>query len=227
MSKAKMDMKICFPVVAAFGVIALTGCAKPFVDDAVPPPIKNTKLYVPDVDAGSKVAFDNKSIFVEAAEHPFVARTDPFALNASQLAFERAQEKERVFQELGQFYPPIAPPEPQEVVPVLEPQPYRRLAGVVVGQSVIGIIELNGSEQTLIRPGMLVPGTEWRVVSIDTDKAVLRRSGNKLPHEITVRLESRPFGTGGGTGPAPGGGRSTGGNGGGGGPQNPGAPTSG
>lgn len=171
------------------------GCAKPIEDLPAPMAIKKAKSTAPPLDAGTPIAYDNKSIFVEANAKNFVARTDPFALNASQQAFEKSQNNERLTQQLGGFYPAEEGPEQEDVAPVIEPQPYRRLAGVVVAQSVIGIIELNG-EQQLIRPGQLIPGTQWRVVSIDADKAVLRREGNTLPHEITVRLESRPFGTG-------------------------------
>jgi hypothetical protein len=187
---------------SALGFLVLSGvvgCAKPMEE---PPPaqaIKKENPFDPLTDAGVKADFDKQNIFVEADAKHFVARNDPFALNSSQLAFEKSQSNERILQDLGGFYEAVAPPEQEEVVPVIEPQPYRRLAGVVVAQSVIGIIELNGSQQ-LIRPGQLIPGTEWRVVSIDTEKAVLRRGGNVLPHEIVVRLESRPFGSGSGVG---------------------------
>jgi hypothetical protein len=198
---------LALAALGAFAVSGLVGCAKPIEEAPTAATIKKAKPFDAGSDSGVPVGYDNKSIFVEADAKHFVARNDPFALNPSQLAFEKAQEKERVLQDLGGFYEAVPPPEQEEIVPVIEPQPYRRLAGVVVAQSVIGIIELNGNQQQLIRPGQLIPGTEWRVVSIDTDKAVLRRGGNVLPHEIIVRLESRPFGTG----PGPGGGNPTGG----------------
>lgn len=196
----KLRSLICLGASIAIGLM-VGGCATPIPDDTNPVHLPAIKPATTDVAAGVPITFDDKaSAFTEANARTFVARSDPFALTGPQLAFERAQSNERQLQDLGGFYEVIPPPETETAQPVLEPQPYRRLAGVVVGQSVVGIIEINGDteNQQLIRPGQLVPGTEWRVVSIDKDHAVLRRSGNTLPHEISVRLESRPFGSGNG-----------------------------
>ena len=70
----------------------------------------------------------------------------------------------------------------------VEPQPYRRLSGILIGDSVLAILE-EGGKSTIVRPGMMIPDTNWRVVSIDKDKAILRREGPQLPHEVEVRLE--------------------------------------
>jgi hypothetical protein len=115
----------------------------------------------------------------------------------------------RVFGQIGgftvQYTPPeVESPEPQDFP---EPQPYRRLAGVVVGDSVLALIDMGDGTLRVIRPGETIEGTEWRVASIDSDKAILRRSGNRTPRQVIVRLESPPAGIGGGgfPGGAPGG----------------------
>jgi hypothetical protein len=154
------------------------------------------------------------------------ARPDPFALRNDESEFDRAQNTERVFGQMGgysaYFTPTTSADEP--AAPIPEPQPYRRLAGVVVGDSVLALIDMGNNQTYLIRPGMEIPDSEWTVASIDMDKAVLKRSGSRLPHEITVRLELPPInaaGQGGGAfgpGGVPGGGGFPGGPPGGGGP---------
>jgi len=140
------------------------------------------------------------------AGHP---RSDPFALRSDERQYETRQEAERIIGTLGGFSDNQFQPrgDEQKPAPVIEPQPYRRLAGIVVGDSVLALIDMGNGTTELVRPGQKIPGTEWTVVSIDEEKAVLRRSGNVLPHQITVRLELPPPGMGG----APGGGFQPGG----------------
>lgn len=122
------------------------------------------------------------------------ARPDPFALKAQEKAFEAEQGSERLLGELGGYRNEFAPTEPKEdaPLPTPEPQPYRRLAGVVVGDSVLALIDMGNGNTYLVHPGEKVPESEWTVASIDMDKAVLKRGGNLLPHEIVVRLELPP-----------------------------------
>jgi hypothetical protein len=163
----------------------------------------------------------------------FHPRSDPFAMSPEEKSFDYSQASERVFNEIGGF--PSYVQAEEEVTPEVatETQPYRRLAGVVVGDSVVAIIDMGGNDIQLIRPGMKVPNhEEWTVVSIDQDRAILRRGGEILPKQIEVRLESPPAeyapqittpppAGGGGGGPMfgapPQGGRGVGGGGGGGG----------
>jgi hypothetical protein len=93
-----------------------------------------------------------------------------------------------------QFEPPTPVFEEEQ----LEVQPYRRLAGILVGETVSAILIMENGEPHIVKPGYRIPNSEWTVVSIDQDKAILRRGGSKKPNEITVRLESPPAGTGGG-----------------------------
>ena len=123
-------------------------------------------------------------------------RKNPFALTQEEADYELQQTSERLLSTAGGFSLQYQlPPETDTALPFVEPQPYRRLAGIVVGDSVLAIIDLGDGRTEIIRPGMKIPNTEWTVVSIDEDKAVLRRSGKALPKEIIVRLESPPPGT--------------------------------
>lgn len=151
---------------------------------------------------------------VFAAEEHLVAtrysgpRSDPFALKPAERSFEIQQDSARLLGQMGSWtfmYTP-EPEKPRDAGTIPDPQPYRRLAGIIVGDSVYAILDSGDGSPVIIRPGMKVPNTEWVVVSIDSEKAILRRSGNKTPREITVRLESPPAGMGGGsTSGAPGG----------------------
>lgn len=133
------------------------------------------------------------------------ARTDPFALTTMEKYFETQQSTERFFMGggFGTYVTP-KPPVEENVVP-FEEQPYRRLSGIIVGDSVLAILE-EGNTATIITPGMKLPNSPWTVASIDADKAVLRRSGNVRPTQVIVRLETKAYdpsgaGAGGDTNP--------------------------
>jgi hypothetical protein len=171
--------------------------------------------FEPDVDAGwgkgvgfgdAKLVADLKARSSGNHGQSFAPRFDPFALMAEERGFELSQTSERFAAESGGFSFDYVPP--VDVVPTVvnEPQPYRRLAGVIVGDSVLALIDMGDGRLEIIRPGQRIPNSEWTVVSIDEEKAVLRRSGNKLPRQITVRLESPPYNPGQGGGGAAGGG---------------------
>jgi len=206
-------------IIGGVGAAAvLTGCgggAAPVADTssstaAITPKPDN---FVANVDAGnpdnwpkSAPPMDLATMKTLVASRSLPSRTDPFALHKEERAFETKQAGARIFQETGgNFALEYVPPPELDTRPVFEEQPYRRLAGVIVGDSVLAIIEMgNGQPPQIIRPGERIPNSEWTVVSINEDRAILRRSGNKLPKEITVRLESVPFNQqGGGTGGAP------------------------
>lgn len=171
--------------------------------------------FQPDAPAGLPVAQDTDPkkiqtvVAIKQASGKFgTARSDPFALTTQERSFETVQTTERFFGSTGGFSTFVTPKPATEDVPVApEPQPYRRLSGIVVGDSILAILEEEGRAPMIVTPGMKIPDSPWRVVSIDQDKAVLRRSGNVKPSQIIVRLEQPRFGTtpsGGGAG-APGG----------------------
>lgn len=147
-----------------------------------------------------------------AARRSWASRNDPFSLLASEAAFEREQAFERVLTESGGYRMYYEEPEInyEEERPVIEPMPVWRLAGIAVTEGAVMALLDTGRTVDTIRPGQMVAGTEWMCVSIDTERAIFRRSGNTLPKEIIVDLGAPLDGGLGGAGggrPAGGGGR--------------------
>lgn len=214
----RLDSRLVALGALAFG--ALAGCVPPAQEEYTPASVRAVKPYTPTALAGLPVAVstDTKALDALVARSArFGRRSDPFLLLPTEVQFERSQTAERLFAEQGPFnleYQPPVAPDPGTGGPVEDPQPYRRLSGIVIGDAVVGILETQGQAAILIRPGQFIPGTEWRVVLINEDRAVLRRAGNRLPKEVTVKLELPPPGfgpTGGATGGAPGAGNAPGG----------------
>lgn len=141
------------------------------------------------------------------------ARQDPFALLAMEGVFEKNQQRERMVSEAeGGSWPVYyeEPPRQREEIEITEPQPRRRLAGIVLSPTGVGaLIEMEDGRTYEVRPGSRIPNSDWTVVSVDQDKAVLRRGGNRLPKVIVVTLEpgNRAPAGGGAAGGAGGGGR--------------------
>ncbi len=152
-----------------------------------------------------------------ASTRPLGSRSNPFALLSEEVGFQNGQTGERVLAGFGGYALEIVPTmdDPEDAPPVVEPVPNWRLSGVLIGTGVMALLD-TGAITYEIRPGMTVPGTEWRVVSIDSDRALLARDGNRLPKEFYVGLSGPITGngvtvagggaTGGNTG-GPGGGR--------------------
>jgi hypothetical protein len=206
-------------IVVLFTCAMLAGCKNPN-DDLMSPasvPSKIEKDYLPDASAGvskdvTKSMDVNRLKGLVASAARFRSRGNPFALNASELKFDRDQASEKLLSEGGDFGTAFELPEDKapEVV-VEEAQPYRRLSGIVVGDAVYAILE-QGGKSFIIKPGDRIPDSDWRVVSIDKNKAVLRRDGNVKPNEIEVRIEViPPFLNQGGAGAPSQGGRGAGG----------------
>lgn len=210
-------------------ILAATGCKGPEDTGPVRPPVTMgdipTKANI-SADAGIPIQQVPDAGFTQtkqvASAMSFRARQDAFALMGAENAYEREQLTARLFGEVGNFQLLYqAPPPPPDEKQTYEPQPYRRVAGIILGDAVLALIEMEDGQVYDVRPGQQIPNSEWRVVSIDADKVILRRSGNKRPREISVRLESRPSGmpgynnpggtTGGTTGGGTGGGNDQGG----------------
>ncbi len=138
------------------------------------------------------------------------SRVDPFALLASERKYETSQATARLLDEAGGMFELLADTtvkdDPADTTPTTIPAPVGlRLAGVILANGVAALLEFEG-RIIEIRPGMTIPGTDWKVASIDAEKAVLRRDGNVLPREVVVPLASRlDVGGGGGGGNAGGG----------------------
>ena len=200
------------PVAMAFFAVGCQQESAPLTPAVVNVPPNN---FDPGVDAGwgKGVGFGDGKLVADlkgrnSGNHgqSFAPRFDPFALLGEERSYELSQTSERFAQESGGFSFDYEPPVVVAPTVINEPQPYRRLAGVIVGESVLGLIDMGDGRLEIIRPGQRIPNSEWTVISIDEDKAVLRRSGNRLPRQITVRLESPPYnpgqGGGGAGGPA-------------------------
>ena len=130
---------------------------------------------------------------MKAAPMVVVARANPFALTPSEASFDKEQTAAYLATTQGSFPMFFQPPPENLAPPEVEPQPYRRLAGILIGESVVALIDMGNGHIEEIYPGETIPGTQWKVVSIDSEKAVLQRVGsNRLPNEIVVRLESAP-----------------------------------
>lgn len=200
--------------------LGLSGCGgQQYVEAAPPAPTVKKDPFRADVDAGIRVDTGVIDVGALANNRNYGGtRNDPFSLLGAENRYEADQRAARLLSESGGFVLIADPPvETTEVVQPFEAQPYRRLSGVLIGDSVYAIIELENGQTAIIRPGSKIPNSEWTVVSIDAETAVLRREGNRRPHQIVVKLESPPANSGGGGGGrgagggAPGGGRRGGG----------------
>lgn len=80
---------------------------------------------------------------------------------------------------------PTYQPKEEEQEDVLPPQPYRRVAGIMWGQSVAAIIETQGDLPRVVKPGDSLDG--MRVARIEPNQVVLSTTGKK-PREIAVKL---------------------------------------
>lgn len=191
------------------GVVALAGCGLPDLGDTSTPTVpKMPEVYAPKAKAGIPVAQAPDTGQLKpliAATSRFGSRPNPFLLQANEIKFDQSQAAERLFLQEGTFSLNYREPEfrEPELLPE-EPQPYRRLMGVVIGDAIVAILETDGQAPLLIRPGMRIPDTDWVVVSIDEEKAVLRRTTNQRPKEVVVRLEQPRPGFGAGAAGAPG-----------------------
>lgn len=217
-------MKDVRSIILALGaVVALAGCqgeeAPASTTGTTPSAASNRPVEAPNADAGVRVnpsADPQMYASLSKGRNFGGSRRDPFSLRPQEMAFDRSQLSEKLISDFG--WSMRAEPKPEvQAEEKEEVQPYRRLAGVIIGDTVTAIIIMEDGRAEQIRPGMQIPNSEWTVVSIDEDKAILRRPGTRKPNQIIVNLESAPPGAAGGN--RTGGGNNTGGRGGRGGRQ--------
>jgi hypothetical protein len=126
-------------------------------------------------------------------------RKDPFALLPEEVEAMQADAFSR-----APFVLVASPPPPPkvELPEPYEPQPKRRIAGIILGQTVSAILEQEGELPQIVYPGDMVG--EFRVAAITPEGVILRRSkGN--PREVRVPYEPPGVSTGGAaTGGGPG-----------------------
>jgi hypothetical protein len=194
------------------GIAVLSGCGPDPVVSMTSAPKGTAPAqapFVPKAEAGiRREPSDPAALIAEANKMPVVVRDDPFALRGDEIRFDREQLAAS-FVDDGGWYANIAEErvERQETFQV-EPQPTRRLAGILIGETITALIDMgdNSGLQT-IRPGQEIRSgnTTWVVQSIDEEKAILRRKeGNIRPKYVVVRLEdsasaANPAPTGGGS----------------------------
>lgn len=164
-------------------------------------PALSTKVdFEPTADAGVSVKVGDPTklagLLVSKSGPGF--RRDPFGLLPVEGQFEMSQRAAKFADENG-FSFDYEAPEEKDDTPVLEPQPYRRVAGIVVsGEGILALIDMGDGQFQTVRPGQKIG--EWIVVSIDEEAVTIRRPGNKLPREIRVPLEQPAPGRGGNDG---------------------------
>ncbi len=204
-SMTRIERKIKMAAGAALVASLLVGCKgstpPPSASSAPPPPApKRAELKGP---AGYPVKRDDmaparlQGLELVAATKYGAPRANPFALTKAEMQFDRAQSSERLLSTAGWVQEFEVPVDKDKDI-VYEQQPPRRLMGIVVGDAIYAVIDMGDNKGVIIHPGMVVPNTPWYVVSIDEEKAVLRRDGNVYPKEIVVRLQGASSLSGGG-----------------------------
>lgn len=197
---------------AAMSVLAVAGCQT--YEPVRPQPIRDLtadllseyeKTRVEPPLAGNPTPVDTESVTRAVSTATFASRSNPFAMFSEERAFETGIRYRLILSKMPGYAREFQPPDP-ETPPALqpvEPQPYRRLSGIYMGDTVQAIVEVEGQrERYIVSPGDRVGNTEWFVESIDSEKMILRRSGDKRPNRVVVWLELPPFRPG----DAPGGG---------------------
>ena len=129
----------------------------------------------------------------QAARPPFTPRRDPFAPLPEEVEAMQADAFDP-----ARYFVLASPPKPPkvELPEPFEPQPRRRVAGIIIGATVSAILEQEGELPRIVYPGDMVG--EFRVAAITETGLILRRSkGN--PREVRVPYEP-PGNVGGGGG---------------------------
>jgi len=128
-----------------------------------------------------------------AARPQFTPRRDPFAPLPEEVEAMQADAFDP-----ARYFVLASPPKPPkvELPEPFEPQPRRRVAGIIIGTTVSAILEQEGELPRIVYPGDMVG--EFRVAAITETGLILRRSkGN--PREVRVPYEP-PGNVGGGGG---------------------------
>ena len=170
------------------GGLNLEAIAKELKNKEFDPEAVKTRAGVPVVRTADA---DLALIKGLAASKGFVARTDPFALLPAEAVFERAQRREKIFADTSGFPALFVEPEPKvEEDEILDPPPTNfRLSGIMQSNGIAALMTDGAGRSYTIRPGFQVPNTEWVVVTLDHDRAVLQRKSNKRPKTWVVRLQ--------------------------------------
>jgi hypothetical protein len=172
--------------ILAFGAVACQPLVLDEVRPASPAPAANMPELV--AAAGMPVSLpgpETAQLTVdEARNRYFPYRSDVFALLTSERKFEQDQMAERLITEGGGFslYYEQPDEESEPPPPTRVPVPLWRLAGVVLSNGVVALAEIRttqGSQYVDLRPGTIITvgDVQWQVVSIDEERAVVKRLG--------------------------------------------------
>lgn len=189
---------------AALSLLAAVGCGPDPTKNSTAPAGQAPTLqpFTPVAEAGIRRDPADPTALIEAEKNrPFGVRPNPFALAADEVAFDKSQAVASLVEGQGWYSFVATEREEAEPAPVeVEPQPSRRLAGILIGETITALIDMgDGKGLQSIRPGQKIDGTEWVVQSIDEEKAILRREGSeKRPKFVVVRLEDASTMGGGG-----------------------------
>jgi hypothetical protein len=122
----------------------------------------------------------------------FGARSNPFGLLPEEASFEDSQETLRLFEAFGGFSMYYEPVEEEEDPVQFIPAPLWRLSGVLVEDGVLALLSTDQGTTQIVQPGTEIDGTGWEVVSIDTERAVIRRlDENIFPQTAEVPLQGQ------------------------------------
>ncbi len=199
-----------YSMLAVLGAFAVVGCAGPNPNADWQPPARKSigQPMASAAEAGAKIDPSDPKLPEVAKTMSFFSRANPFSLLASEIRYDKEQFAANMTSSMG-FYPMVGQSQEQPKDPTFQyvQEPDRRLAGVMIGETVSALIEMNdGSPMQIIRPGSTVKGPggqdTWIVQSIDEEKAVLQRIDKTIrPAYIVVRLQTDLGGgtSGGGT----------------------------
>src|SRR5579862_2729385 len=143
-------LRLAIQVLGITAVLASVGCTDPNTawktPDANPAPadpfMKQAQSFKAPSEAGVRVDPAPAVLWTQLVRsRTFSSRPDPFALQPKERAFETSQEGERMFTQIGGWDVRFEPVDEIVVQPTVEPQPYRRLAGVIVGDSILALID--------------------------------------------------------------------------------------
>jgi hypothetical protein len=183
-----------FLTLALVASYALVGCASEEVTLHTPAKKVAMPEFKPNADAGVPVARGDVDWKAEGEKVRAGVRPDPFALRTFEKSNERSQLAANLLANSSwyglEYEEKLTTDDGTSLTP-LEAQPDRRLAGVLVGDTVTALIDMgDGSGIISVRPGQIIePAKEWQVYSIDEEKAILRRTNKRVrPEFVVVRL---------------------------------------
>ena len=189
MSKERPSRLLVGLSFGALVLLAASGCQKDNITYTGLTSVTPTEPS-PDLDAPGTVMEATPALVNPtrlASTKTYGVRSNPFALLGVERTFHLSQQTEKFLADFGGWEPFDVPEIFREPPPEVLPLPQWRLSGVIIGNGVLALLD-TGRDVYEIRPGMTIPDTEWRVASIDSERAILVRD-NAVPSEFYVELQ--------------------------------------